>query len=234
MKPRSAAHLAATRLPAAHFPTWRLSATCLLAALLAGCAARPLAACSQAVSAPLSVQVVDHGWHTDLALPADGLAGPLARFRQVFPGLRVLLVGFGRRSFMTSPARGVGDYLIGPFPGDAVLLVAGLAAAPAQAYGDGGTVATIPLTPAARDRLDRFVWDTFAHDAQGQVEPIGPAFFRGGVFYAARPGYSGANTCNTWTVAALAAAGLDVSAFGVVFAGQAMGQAGRLGAVCRF
>ena len=207
---------------------------CLLAILLAGCADRPLPICGQAVSAPLSVEVVDHGWHTDLALTADGLTGGLAVFRQMFPGLRVLLVGFGRRSFMTSPARGLGDYLVGPFPGGAVLLVAGLSAAPARAYDDGGTVATIALTAAQRDRLDRFVWDTFAHDARGRPEPIGPAFFRGGVFYAARPGYSGINTCNTWTTAALQAAGLDASPFGVVFAGQAMAQAGRLGGVCRF
>ena len=204
------------------------------ACLLAGCATEALPACDPGLPPPLSVQVVDHGWHTDLALPADGLTGGLAAFRSLFPGMRVLLVGFGRRSFMTSPARGLGDYLVGPFPGDAVLLVAGLSAAPARAYGDGGTVATIPLTPAERDRLDRFVWKTFAHDALGRALPVGPAFFRGGVFFAARPGYSGFNTCNTWTTAALQAAGLDASPFLVVFAGQAMREATKLGGACRF
>ncbi len=203
-------------------------------ALLAGCATEALPACDPGLPAPLSVQVVDHGWHTDLALPADGLTGGLAWFRRFFPGMRVLLVGFGKRTFMTSPARGLGDYLVGPLPGDAVLLVAGLSAAPVRAYDDGGTIATIPLAPSQRDRLDQFVWDTFAHGAGGAPEPIGSAFFAGGVFFAARPGYSGLNTCNTWTVEALRAAGLRASPFLVVFAGQAMGQAARLaGGACR-
>ncbi len=213
------------------------SLTCALGALLAlsACAAPALPPCGDGLAAPLRVSVVDHGWHTDLALPADGLAGPLAPFRRFFPGMRVLLVGFGRRSFMTAPARGLADYLVGPFPGDGVLLVVGLAAAPARAYADGGTIATIPLTPVERDRLDRFVADSFSRDATGRAEPIGRAPFAGGVFFAARPRYSGFETCNTWTTAALAAAGLPVRSAGVVFASQAMGRAARLapGGMCR-
>jgi hypothetical protein len=199
--------------------------------LLSACAetAPPICAPDRPLP-PLSVQVVDHGWHTDLALPADGLTGPLAGFRRFFPGLRVLVVGFGRRSFMTAPARGIGDYLVGPFPGDGVLLVAGLAGAPAAAYEDGGTVLTIPLTGAQRDRLDRFVWDSFA-----SAVPIGRAPFAGGVFFASTVGYAGWETCNTWTVQALAAAGLPVSATLAVLAGQAMGRAAPLapGGMCR-
>ena len=209
-----------------------LAAGCV--AQLAGCAAPGLPPCQPGIVPPLAVQVVDHGWHTDLALPADGLTGGLRFFRRFFPGLRVLLVGFGKRSFMTSPARGLADYLVGPLPGDAVLLVAGLTASPAQAYGDG-TVATVELSASERDRLDRFVWNSFTRDAEGRPEPIGSAFFPGSVFFAATPGYSGWHTCNTWTAEALHAAGLPLSASGVVFAGQAMARAMPLarGGICR-
>ena len=164
--------------------------------------------------------MVDHGWHTDLAIPADSLRGPMTVFRRSFPGMTVLLIGFGRRSFMTAPVTGLDDLLIGPFPGDGVLLVAGLTAPPDRAYADG-TEASLTLSPEGADRLSAFLWRSFALD-HGQPHRIGPGFFPGSVFFAARPGYSGLYTCNTWTEDALHQAGAAPGPAGIVFAGQVM------------
>ena len=173
------------------------------------------------------VYVIDHGWHTDLGIPAAALRGPLERFRQVFPGMRVLIAGFGRRTFMTAPARNLGDFLIGPFPGDGALLVAGLTAPPDQAYADG-TVARLTLPPGGAAALSDFVWSTLRLDDHGQPVMIAPGFFAGSRFYATRIGYSGLYTCNSWTADALHAARLLPSTSGVVFADQVMRPASRV------
>ncbi len=176
--------------------------------------------------------MVDHGWHTDLAIPAGSLRGPMAGFRAVFPGMTVLLVGFGRRTFMTAPVTGLGDLLIGPFPGDGVLLLAGLTAPPDRAYADG-TEVLLKLSPSAAERLSAFLWRSFAPDRRGQPRRLGPGFFPGSAFYAARPGYSGLYTCNTWTEDALHQAVGAPDPGGVMFAGQVMTRIARsAGAAC--
>ncbi len=179
-----------------------------------------------------AVYVIDHGWHTDLGIPAAALRGPLARFRQTFPGMSVLIVGFGRRTFMTAPVENLGDFLVGPFPGDGALLVAGLTAPPDQAYADG-TVARLTLPPDGAAALSDFVWSTLRLD-HGQPVVIAPGFFAGSRFYATRIGYSGLYTCNRWTGDALHAAGLLPAASGIVFAEQVMRPASRVaGGACR-
>ncbi len=181
-----------------------------------------------------AVDVIDHGWHTDLALAADGLTGRLAVFRRVFPGLRVLVLGFGRRSFMIAPVVGPADVLIGPLPGNGAIEATGLSADPARAYADG-TLARLRLDPAQRRRLDDFVWASFALDAGGAPRLIARGPTPGSLFYAARRGYSGLDTCNTWTAASLEAAGLPVSSRLDVFAGQTMARVAPLspGGICR-
>jgi hypothetical protein len=177
------------------------------------------------------VYVVSHGWHTDLAIPAATLRGPMTRFRRVFPGMAVLVIGFGRRTFMMAPVTHLGDLLIGPFPGAGTLLAAGLTAPPDRAYPDG-TMAVLPLSAGQADRLSAFVWHSFAFD-RGEPRKIGDGFFPGSVFYAAATGYSGFYTCNSWTEDALHAAGLAAAPGGIVFAGQVMSRAvRRAGSAC--
>ena len=195
-------------------------------ALLSGCATPPAACLDRPFPAGDAVWVVDHGWHTDLAIPTGSLRGRMTGFRTVFPGMAVLLVGFGRRTFMTAPVTGLDDLLIGPFPGDGVLLLAGLTAPPDRAYADG-TELLLKLSPDAADRLSDFIWRSFALDRSGQPSRIGPGFFPGSAFYAARPGYSGLYTCNTWTEDALHQAAAAPDPGGVVFAGQVMARVAR-------
>jgi hypothetical protein len=137
----------------------------------------------------------------------------------------VLVVGFGKRTFMMAPVTGLGDLLVGPFPGSGTLLVAGLTAPVDRAYADG-TVAVLPMTAPQATRLSAFLWHSFVLD-HGLPRKIGNGFFPGSVFYAARSGYSGLYTCNSWTDDALHAAGLTTGPLGVVFAGQVMRRAAR-------
>ncbi len=200
--------------------------------MLGGCAADVPACRPQPVAAD-TVYVIDHGWHTDLGIPAAALTGPLASFRQTFPGMTMLIAGFGRRTFMTAPVHGLEDFLVGPFPGDGALLVAGLTAPPDLAYGSG-TLVRLRLPPGGAARLSDFVWSTFRVE-HGRPVMLAPGFFAGSRFYETRIGYSGLYTCNSWTEAALHAAGLPLpSPSGVVLAGQVTGPASHLaGGACR-
>ncbi len=59
---------------------------------------------------------------------------------------------------------------------------------------------------------------------------MGDGPYPGSVFYAARGTYDAFDTCNTWTAEMLHAGGLPMPTAGVLFAGQAMGMARRIGA----
>ena len=194
--------------------------------MLGGCAADP-PVCPAAAAPPGSVYLISHGWHTDLALPMDGLTGGLTVFRRIFPGARVLVVGFGRRTFLIAPARTLTDYLLGPLPGRGALQVLALSAPPDIAYAEG-TLALLDPKPAQRRRLDDAIWSSFRTGADGRPLAIAAGRIPGSVFYAATLGYSGLYTCNTWTADMLARAGLPISAGLDVFAGQTMARAARL------
>lgn len=193
-----------------------LPALCLV---LAGCASTPPAC----VSGPLAddaIAIVSHGWHTDLAIPAGALRGNMRHFRQVFPGMTVLMVGFGKRTFMMAPVINLGDLLVGPFPGDGTLLIAGLTAPPDRAYQDG-TMEIARLSPGGAERLSDFIWRSLDVQQDRPVRIAG-GFFPGSIFYATRIGYSGTYTCNSWIGDALHAAGVVPTASGIVFASQVM------------
>jgi hypothetical protein len=177
------------------------------------------------------VYVVRHGWHTDIAIPSDELRGNMTIFQRIFPGLKFLVVGFGKRTFMTAPVQTSGDLVVGPFPGDGIILATGLNAPPDVAYNDGIS-ATLDLPPGGAERLSDFIWNTLKTDNGVPVE-LRPGFFPGSIFYVTETRYAGTRTCNTWTADALQAAGLKINPAGDVFSWQTMAQAeGFSGRVC--
>ena len=164
------------------------------------------------------------GWHADIAVPAGELSGGLAVFRGIFPGARTIVFGYGKRTFMTARADRLSEYLLGPFPGPAVIEVFALSTTAEQAYGTAGLV-TLALPAGGAAALSAFIWDDLDRDRQDHLRLVGPGLFAGSLFYAARSGYALSHTCNTWAAQALHAAGLPVAAEGVVFSGQVMERA---------
>jgi len=203
-----------------------------LPAWLAACSAAPppQARGCHATQAD-TITVLSRGWHTEIGIPADQLHGPLTIFRGIFPGARTIMFGYGKRTFMTARADRASEYLLGPFPGPAVIEAIGLSTSPEAAYGPGDSV-SLSLPQGGATRLSAFIWNDLAHDKAGVPLLVGPGAFPGALFYAANSEYTLAHTCNTWVAAALHQAGLPVSPDGAILSGQTMWRAAAAARQC--
>ena len=187
-----------------------------------GCA-RPAPLISVPTDHMKTVSVIDRGWHTDVALPADEAVGGLAVFRTMFPNAKTLMFGFGKRTFMIAPVHSVADLVIGPFPGDAAVQVDAVSVTAAQAFPDL-QVATLPLSSGGATALSDFIWRTIAHDAAGQPLLIAKGPWPGSLFFASTHRYNLLYTCNSWTASALRHGGIPMHLSGLFFASQVMNQ----------
>lgn len=199
-------------------------ACCWLPATDAGAAAPAFAAPDGGL-----VYVIAGSWHTEVALPRAEIAGKLRRLAAEFPGSPYLIFGWGAHDFYMAPHPGLADALRAAVPGPAVVLVIPLAVAP-TAYLGPGAVWALPASRSSLARLSRYLWDEIAKDPDGSPLRAGPGPYPRSVFYVSTGTYDAAHTCNTWTALALRAAGLPVTAAGVVFPGQLTRQLGRLSA----
>jgi len=203
---------------------------CLIGAgLLAGCAgglmppgAPPEGGAPGRSSAGDSIGVLREGWHTGLVLPAAELDPPLAGLRQAFPGARYLAFGWGDRAYYTEGHPGFGTALSALFPSASVLFVHALPARLAGALPKDASLHWLCASPAQVRRLDRYLGHYLRRGPHGRPKLVGRGGWPHSVFYASTGDYDALHTCNTWTVAALAYAGLPVRAGGVVFAGQVL------------
>ena len=201
-----------------------------VAAAFSGCAGPPPALCTPQTG-PV-VWVIDRGWHTEIALPAEEIAGPLATFRDVFPGARVVVFGFGKRTWITARVESPSELLMGPFPGPGAIQAVGLRVAPDAAWRTG-SVTRLTLRPGRAADLSAFIWNAIGKTPSGGPRLIAPGLSPGSLFYAASHAYGPDYTCNNWTAEALRDAGLAVVSQGVVFANGVSRQIARLPQACR-
>lgn len=162
-----------------------------------------------------SVTVIAGGWHTELALPRGALSGELKAFASGFPGARYLVFGWGARDYYMARSPDLGDVLRAMTPGPAVVLVVPLGVPPDAWVGPRNSVA-LRITATGEAALSRYLWAAFAKDEQGRPRPLAAGPYPGSAFYAGTGSYDLTHTCNTWTAEALRAAGLPVTAGGVV------------------
>ena len=164
---------------------------------------------------PVTVQVLDNGFHTDLAVPREALmqrGGPLARaVGDLAPG-DWILIGWGDAKFYVdqSPISdrlpdGARAFL---HPGNrSVLMLDPRTVDPRLAYGEDG--AAVTLTRAQFDRLAARV------EASLDLSDGGPriAAARPGDdarFFASRETFSILHLCNHWTADVLNAGGVSI------------------------
>jgi hypothetical protein len=93
-----------------------------------------------------------------------------------------------------------------------------------EAFFGASNVFPFPGSQDGIQSLATFLSDYLAVDKEGPLSRIGTGPFPQSVFFASTGTYNLGHTCNTWTAEALRAAGLPVTAAGVVFAGQVLDQ----------
>ena len=175
--------------------------------------------------ADAQIAVVERGWHTDIALPTDGLTGPLASLERDYPGAQYLVFGFGERAYLMAHG-GFGEMVAALFPSPSAVLLTALRAPPADAFGADNSV-TLRLNQAGVDRIASLIWQDLAHQ-DGTAQQLADGPYAGSVFYASNEIYDAFHTCNSWTAMLLRAGGLPVEPHGVLFAGQVMRQVRRI------
>ena len=168
--------------------------------------------------------MVGRGWHTDIGLPVEEMAGPLATLKTGFPGVRFLTFGFGERQFLMTRAATLGAMLHALLPSQSALLMTALRTTPEVAFGQSDVV-VLHLSRAELQRIEATIWQEMERSPTGAPLLLAEGPYPGSVFYAARGTYDGLYTCNTWTADVLRAGGVPMPATGVLFAGQVMGMA---------
>jgi uncharacterized protein (TIGR02117 family) len=169
------------------------------------------------------IYVISGGWHTELGLPLEAISGPLAALKPEFPSARYLVFGWGAHDYYMAQNPGIGDLLRAVASGPAVMLVIPLEISP-EAFFGASNVFPLPASQDGIQSLATFLSDYLAVDKEGPLSRIGTGPFPQSVFFASTGTYNLGHTCNTWTAEALRAAGLPVTAAGVVFAGQVLDQ----------
>jgi uncharacterized protein (TIGR02117 family) len=199
----------------------------LLACALAGCTAVPNASTPSTPTGSATIYVIGRGWHTDIGLPVDEITAPLANLEQDFPGVRVLVFGFGERNYLMTRDGGSAEMLTALFPSKSAILMTALRAPPSEAFGAEHAVILHAAQPSV-DRIATRIWQILEKQADGTARRLADGPYPGSVFYAATETYDAFHTCNTWTALMLHDAGLPVDPNGVLFAYQVMDQVRRI------
>jgi uncharacterized protein (TIGR02117 family) len=200
--------------------------------LLLGCASAPIDAQAppECATARL-VQVIDHGLHAGLLLPAADLLQRLPALAEDFSDAGFIELGWGDEGFYRNPDAGFAQGVRALFwSGDSVLHLVHLPARPA----DGQL--TLALDEAGYKRLLDYLLASFVLSADGRPQSLGPGLYGHSRFYQAKGRYSLLNTCNTWVAEALAAAGLPFASSRPLTASGLMAQLRRqplAGSICQ-
>jgi uncharacterized protein (TIGR02117 family) len=202
----------------------------VVAAGLAGCLG-PTGPVPPPAGEPLRpLYVVQHGWHTRVAVRRADVDPGLWPESRDLGGVAWLDVGWGDRDYYPAPDPSVWDALdavIRPTP--AVLHVGGFEPAPPE-FLAGLPMVRLAVSARGLDGLARFVHAAYERRA-GRTVAIGRGAYPLSAFYLATGRYHALfNNSNAWTARALRAAGLPVGRGLVVTADSLMGHVAGLGA----
>jgi uncharacterized protein (TIGR02117 family) len=193
----------------------------LLAGWVTGCAGIPTGAALPAGEA--TIYVVGRGWHTDIGLPVEEVAGPLASLERDFPGVRFMVFGFGERDYYIGRSEGSGEMLTALFPSKSAILLTALRVPPTEAF-ESQQVVLLHLSRAGVERIVARLWDGLEKREDGSAVRLAEGPYPGSAFYASSETYDALHTCNTWTARMLREGGVPVNVAGVLFTDQVMRQ----------
>lgn len=189
-----------------------LAAVVLGVLMLSGCASRPEPAVRELVCPPQrSYQVVNHGAHLGLVVPADDLIRAVPGLALEFDKAQRLELGWGDEAYYREPEPGwvLGLWAV-LWPTSSVLHVAGLAGDPREHF-PGFEIVELQVSEEGYRRLIAYLAEAFALAPGGDPVAVGPGQYGHSLFYRAHGTYHVLRTCNTWTAQAIAVSGLPVT-----------------------
>ena len=231
-------------------PIARAAALSLMLAVM-GCAA-PARTSAPAFGAPAPahrINVVFHGWHSGIALPAADLPPQAWPAQRDFPNFEHFEVGWGDRAYYMAPEGSLWlglRALLWPTPG--VLHVAAFNGPPERYFAEAAVVELdvsaagfAALVAAVRDSHERAPapLDRFGRDAQPSAgapdwpPSLGPGQHGASRFYASRERFHLFRTCNVWVASVLAVAGVPLRPAAALSAGALFAQLRPHGRVLR-
>ncbi|MGH7770766.1 MAG: DUF2459 domain-containing protein [Candidatus Binatia bacterium] len=205
----------------------------ILIALLAFACARPIDQLYPAGEAEKTrtVFVVNLGWHTGIVLSKADIPQAILPEVRDFPDAEFLKIGWGDWDYYQDPDPGLGMALKAAFwSSRSVLHVVGFKV-PVEDQFRGIEFVEIPLSAEGLERLRRFVAETFMRSEVGQPAEPSPGLYPNSRFYPARGKFHIFRTCNTWVAEALHTAGLPITPFYAITAGNLMYQVQQAGTI---
>ena len=209
---------------------WVRGASLLLVIALAAACLTPVPDLSPRAADELSVSlwVLDHGWHTAIAVRRADVDRALWPDVDDFPAAMFIEVAWGDREFYMATPATVWMAIKAAFStGESVLHVVAFDA-PVAAYFPRSEIVELHVSRSGFQALTRFISEEHQRDAEGRPVRVQPGLYGASWFYAARNRYSLVNTCNTWVARALQTAGFPVTPSGVITASAVMHQVAAL------
>ena len=177
---------------------------------------------SAGAGAPVRIQVMSNGWHTDIVLARNAALARAVPEIADFPQALHFSFGWGDAAFYQAPDPGLlmgfGAVFV---PTPAVVHLVALRRHPAKAF-PSAEVLDLQVTGAGYRALLAHVGAAFERKDAARATALGPGLYRHSGFYPGTGEFHLLNTCNTWTARGLEAAGLLEDGGDVVFAGTLM------------
>jgi uncharacterized protein (TIGR02117 family) len=195
---------------------------------LAGCTTEPYYPVAADEPLDHEIYVINYAWHTGIVLARRDLPAGRIPEAEDFPDAAYLEFGWGDRKYYPARDPGIGQALAaGLIPTDSVVQVAGLPRSP-QDYYASAEVHAFPVTSSGILNLVEQLHAVFDRDDKERADVLHISASERMRYYPAHGRFHLFNTCNTWTARKLAAAGLPISAGGVITAEQLMRRVRRL------
>ena len=184
----------------------------------------------QEVSGPRKdVWVVNHGWHTRVAMRRADVDSSIWPESRDFGDPTCLEVGWGDRDFYSKPEPSFWDAIDPVIRATPAALHVGAFDAPPHEFFAGQPVVRLSVPAAGIDQLARFIRDHYVRDAEGNAVRIRPGYYPRSAFYLATGRYHVLTyNSNKWAASALRAAGAPIDPTAVVTSGAVMRQAGAI------
>lgn len=186
---------------------WRFGLL-LLAAFLSACSL-PQRDVAELEGACTTIHVVTRSWHSALVLPVTAIDTERLLPGEGFSDRDYIEIGWGDDAVYRNPEVDILEAAQAIFlPTEFAINVIGFHRSPEGFYDDAETLLPVALTQAELQRLEDFLYTSFARDKKGNALLVEQQRYGINSFYRGVGTYYLFNTCNNRTADALAACGI--------------------------